>query len=68
MRAILRIDINDWTTQRAGLPKIKRGTTIEVERVKNRQQDYNGDYVGIVKIKNVVYRFDLNKKEFEVIN
>lgn len=68
MQAILRVDINDWTTAKAGLPHIKRGTSIKVERVKNRTQGFDHDYIGIVKVKGVEYRFDLTKKEFEIVN
>lgn len=68
MQAILRVDINDWTTQVAGLPHIKRGTTITVERVKNTTHGYSSDYIGTTTIKGEVFNFDLLKKEFEVIN
>lgn len=68
MQAILKIDIDDWTQKSAKLPRIKRGTPIKVERVKNTTQGYSSDYIGTVKIKGKEYNFDLDKKEFEIIN
>lgn len=65
MKAVLNVDVNDWTTQ-GSLPKLKRGTPIKVERV--TVQGYACQYVGTVKIKGETYHFDLYKKEFDVIN
>lgn len=68
MKAILRTKIQDWTNQKAGLPEIKKGTLISVDRSRDRMHGYGSDYIGTVKIKNSVYHFDLTKKEFEIVN
>lgn len=64
MKAVLKIDIADWT--HGGLPALKKGTAIKVDRITS-PSSYS-DYIGTIIVRGIHYSFELHKKEFDSVN
>lgn len=68
MKAVLKIDIQDWTSKELGLGPIPKGTRVFVSRVEDRTMGVMADYIAKVKLNGLEYSFEINGSEFEVTN
>lgn len=67
MKAILKIDINDWSTK--NVPELKKGTIIFVQRLSDtRRKLIDADYMASIVIGKEMYKFLVRKTDFETVN
>ncbi len=67
MKAILKVDINDWTTK--NVPNLKKGTVIFVTRLEDTKRKLiPSDYIASVTVNKQTLKFMVKKSDFDCIN